>query len=75
LPKHLPSFTSWWNGALRDHGDLPRLLPTASEVMRRRGVAMTEIHAASYRCLFDQTAAERRRMLNEVSQRPLRRSA
>jgi UDP-N-acetylglucosamine diphosphorylase/glucosamine-1-phosphate N-acetyltransferase len=75
LPKHLPSFTSWWNGALRDHGDLPRLLPTASEVMRRRGVAMTEIHAALYRCLCDQTAAERRRMISEVSQRPLRRSA
>jgi UDP-N-acetylglucosamine diphosphorylase/glucosamine-1-phosphate N-acetyltransferase len=75
LPKHLPSFTSWWNGALRDHADLPHLLPTASEVMRRRGVAMTEIHAALYRCLCDQTAVERRRMLNEGIQRPLRRSA
>jgi UDP-N-acetylglucosamine diphosphorylase / glucose-1-phosphate thymidylyltransferase / UDP-N-acetylgalactosamine diphosphorylase / glucosamine-1-phosphate N-acetyltransferase / galactosamine-1-phosphate N-acetyltransferase len=75
LPTYLPSFSSWWNGALGDHGDLPRLLPTASEVMRRRGVAMTEIHAALYRCLCDQTAAERRRMLGETSQRPLRRSA
>ena len=75
LPKCLPSFSSWWNGALRDHSDLPRLLPTASEVMRRRGIAMTEIHAALYRGLCDQTAADRRRMLAEASQRPFRRSA
>jgi UDP-N-acetylglucosamine diphosphorylase/glucosamine-1-phosphate N-acetyltransferase len=75
LPRYLPSFSSWWNGALRPHADLPRLLSTAAEVMRRRGSSLTEVHAALYRRLCDQTAAERRRVLRDADPRPLRRSA
>src|SRR5438270_827193 len=29
LPKYLPSFAGWWNGALVESADLPRLLGTA----------------------------------------------
>ena len=75
LPKEIPSFSSWWNGCLREHSDLPRLLPTAAEVMRRRGFALTEVHAALYRLLCDQTAADRHRLIGEATPRPLRRSA
>jgi UDP-N-acetylglucosamine diphosphorylase/glucosamine-1-phosphate N-acetyltransferase len=75
LPRYVPSFASWWNGALVDNADLPRLLQTAVTVMSRRGVTLTPAHAALYRALFEQTAAERRRALWEAEQRRLRRGA
>jgi UDP-N-acetylglucosamine diphosphorylase/glucosamine-1-phosphate N-acetyltransferase len=75
LPKYVPSFCSCWNGELVDNADLARLLRTAAEVMARRGHTLTETHAAVYRALFDQTAAERRRTVREQAQRQLRRSA
>lgn len=75
LPKAVPSFGSWWNGALAENGEVHCLLQTAAEVMRRRGHALTEAHAALYRTLFEHTAAERRRSLREAEQRRLRRSA
>jgi UDP-N-acetylglucosamine diphosphorylase/glucosamine-1-phosphate N-acetyltransferase len=75
LPRSLPSFTAWWNGALADNGDVELLLHTAAEVMGRRGQALTEAHAALYRTLYEQTANERRKALREAEQRRLRRSA
>jgi UDP-N-acetylglucosamine diphosphorylase/glucosamine-1-phosphate N-acetyltransferase len=75
LPKSIPSFCSWWNGALAEEADLPALLRTAAEVMRRRGAAFGEVHAALFRALYDQGAPERRRALREAEQRRMRRSA
>jgi UDP-N-acetylglucosamine diphosphorylase/glucosamine-1-phosphate N-acetyltransferase len=75
LPKYIPAFGTWWNGALADRTDLPHLLQTAATVMRRRGCTFTEVHAALFRTLFDQTAAERRQVLLLAEQRRLRRSA
>jgi UDP-N-acetylglucosamine diphosphorylase/glucosamine-1-phosphate N-acetyltransferase len=75
LPKYVPSFSSWWNGALVDQADLPGMLRTAAEVMRRRGARFAEVHAALFRTLFDQSAPERRRALREADQQRLRRSA
>ncbi len=75
LPKYLPSFTSWWNGALVESADVSQLLATAATVMGRRGAALTPAHAALYRGLFEQTTAERRRALREVEGRRLRRGA
>src|SRR5262249_23608760 len=69
LPRRVPSFCSWWNGALAEHGDLPRLLRTAGEVMRRRGAALTETHAALFRLLYDRSAPERRQALREAEER------
>ncbi len=75
LPRSLPSFCSWWNGALTANGEIERLLQTAAEVMRRRGRALTDTHAALYRTLFEQTAVQRQRALRDAEQRRLRRSA
>jgi UDP-N-acetylglucosamine diphosphorylase/glucosamine-1-phosphate N-acetyltransferase len=75
LPKYVPSFCSWWNGTLTDRVELPQMLETAATVMRRRGCEMTEIHAALYRTLFEQTGAERCRTLREAEVRRLRRIA
>jgi UDP-N-acetylglucosamine diphosphorylase/glucosamine-1-phosphate N-acetyltransferase len=75
LPKYVPSFCSLWNGGLADRAELPRLLRTAGEVMRRRGAACGEVYAALCRYLWDQTAPERRRVVQEAEARRLRRSA
>ncbi len=75
LPKYIPSFASWWNEALTDRAEFAALLRTAAEVMRRRHAVFTETHAALYRTLFEQTAAERRRAVRDVELRRLRRSA
>jgi UDP-N-acetylglucosamine diphosphorylase/glucosamine-1-phosphate N-acetyltransferase len=74
LPKYIPSFASWWNGATVDNADVPERVQTAATVMQRRGQAFTETHAAMYRHLFDQTAAERRRMARESESRRFRRT-
>jgi hypothetical protein len=69
------SFASWWNQTLADRADLAALLRTAAEVMRRRNVAFTPTHAALYRALFEQTAAERRQAVRQSELRVLRRRA
>jgi UDP-N-acetylglucosamine diphosphorylase/glucosamine-1-phosphate N-acetyltransferase len=75
-PKCVPSFTSWWNGALREAFTLEQLLATAEIAMRRRGVPLTDAHAALYAGLHAATATERLRLLlGEGEQRNLRRSA
>ena len=74
-PKHVPSFTSWWNGALREAFTLEQMLTTAERAMQRRGVALTETHRELYTGLFHETAALRRRVMRESEQRALRRSA
>jgi len=75
LPKYVPSFASWWNEQLTDRAELASLLRTAADVMRRRHVVFTETHAALYRTLFEQSAAERRRAIRDAELRTLRRSA
>jgi UDP-N-acetylglucosamine diphosphorylase/glucosamine-1-phosphate N-acetyltransferase len=75
LPKYVPSFGSWWNGRLEECADFDALMRTAAEVMSRRGCELTEAHETLYRTLFDESAAERRRVLYEAEKRALRRSA
>jgi UDP-N-acetylglucosamine diphosphorylase/glucosamine-1-phosphate N-acetyltransferase len=74
-PKYVPSFTSFWNGSLREAFTLEQSLATAEIAMRRRGVDLTEAHKALYAWLLDDTAADRRRALRENEQRALRKSA
>jgi UDP-N-acetylglucosamine diphosphorylase/glucosamine-1-phosphate N-acetyltransferase len=75
LPRYIPSFSRWWNGVLTENGEIEPLLQTAAEVMRRRGHTLTAAHAALYRTLFEQTAAQRQQALRDTEQRRLRRSA
>ncbi|MBM4071233.1 MAG: hypothetical protein FJ271_20200 [Planctomycetes bacterium] len=65
-PKHVPSFTTWWNGNLRESADWGQLLTTAGEVMRRRGRPLTDAHRELYLHVFDETALERRRALRDA---------
>jgi hypothetical protein len=75
LPKYIPSFTSWWNGAITEPADLAEKLQTAATAMKRRGQTLTEAHADLYQYLFDQSASERRRLIREAEQRRLQRVA
>lgn len=75
VPKYVPSFCRWWNGALTDDSDLEALLQTAAVVMGRRGQALTEAHRSLYRALWGQTAPERRRAVTVREERWLRRTA
>jgi UDP-N-acetylglucosamine diphosphorylase / glucose-1-phosphate thymidylyltransferase / UDP-N-acetylgalactosamine diphosphorylase / glucosamine-1-phosphate N-acetyltransferase / galactosamine-1-phosphate N-acetyltransferase len=75
LPKYIPSFGGWWNGALTENADLDGLLRTAATVMDRRGATLTEAHEHLYRHLYRQTGAERCLALYEAETRRLRRSA
>ena len=74
-PKYVPSFSSWWNGALSEAFTFEQLLTTAQTAMERRGVTLTEAHKSLYAQLFKDTADERRRVMRESDQRQLRRSA
>jgi UDP-N-acetylglucosamine diphosphorylase/glucosamine-1-phosphate N-acetyltransferase len=74
-PKYIPSFTSWWNGSLREAFTLDQLLTTAEISMQRRGVTLTAAHRSLYASLLEDTENERRRVLRESEQRQLRRSA
>lgn len=73
-PKHVPSFTTWWNGSLRESADWARLLTTAGEVMRRRGRQLTDALRDLYLHVFDETALERRRALRDEEGQRRRRA-
>jgi UDP-N-acetylglucosamine diphosphorylase/glucosamine-1-phosphate N-acetyltransferase len=74
VPRHVPSFSNWWNGAISDNTNLSQLLQAATEVMRRRGHEFTETHGAFVRLLYDQTAAERHHAV-QTMRYPARQSA
>jgi UDP-N-acetylglucosamine diphosphorylase/glucosamine-1-phosphate N-acetyltransferase len=75
LPRRLPSFVQCQDGRLSHLDDLESLLATAAKVMARRGCELTPAHAALYRAVFEQTAADRRAALIDAEWRALRRSA
>ncbi len=74
-PKYVPSFVSWWNGALSEAFGFDALLATARVAMSRRDVTLGDEHVALYRALYNVTAVERKRALRDAEQRLLRRSA
>lgn len=73
-PKHMPSFTTWWNGSLRESADWTHLLTTARTMMQRRGQQLSDAQIAMYLHVFDETALERRRALRQA-ERPRHRHA
>jgi UDP-N-acetylglucosamine diphosphorylase/glucosamine-1-phosphate N-acetyltransferase len=74
-PKHMPAFTTWWNGHLRLGFPMPQLLITAQKVMERRGETLTPSHVALYEKLWEATDPLRCRVLAESEQKMVRRSA
>ena len=75
LPRHVPSFCQVTHGMLAENDDCEVLFATAQDVMRRRGVELTETQIDVYRAMFEQTAPQRRQELQEIDRPRLRRSA
>jgi UDP-N-acetylglucosamine diphosphorylase/glucosamine-1-phosphate N-acetyltransferase len=74
-PKHMPAFTTWWNGHLRANIPMSQLLLTAKKAMERRRQSLTPVHIALYEQLWDATDPLRCRVLLESEQKRMRRSA
>jgi UDP-N-acetylglucosamine diphosphorylase/glucosamine-1-phosphate N-acetyltransferase len=74
LPRDIPSFSTVWNGQLREEQGLDAMLATAARVMRRRGCELTPVHSDFYRGLYDWTAIQRHQVVRENQLRRLRRS-
>ncbi len=75
LPRYVPSFCAVAHGALAENDDMELLFATAEEVMRRRGVCLTETQQEVYRRVYDQTALQRKQALRELEPRKQRRVA
>jgi hypothetical protein len=76
LPRFVPSFSSVWNGALRESSaDFPALMQTAAKVMQRRGRALSDAQRELYEALLDRTSGVRRQVIRDAETRRLRRSA
>jgi UDP-N-acetylglucosamine diphosphorylase / glucose-1-phosphate thymidylyltransferase / UDP-N-acetylgalactosamine diphosphorylase / glucosamine-1-phosphate N-acetyltransferase / galactosamine-1-phosphate N-acetyltransferase len=73
LPTTIPSFTLC-STSMTEQWDLRQLFQTASVVMHRRGVELTDAHTNLYFDLFEQTSESRRRVHREHEQRRLRKS-
>jgi UDP-N-acetylglucosamine diphosphorylase/glucosamine-1-phosphate N-acetyltransferase len=74
-PKYVPAFASWFNAALGELFTPEQMWSTAEQVMKRRGVELTDAHRTLYRHVFDETAGERRRLLRDGEPATRRRSA
>jgi UDP-N-acetylglucosamine diphosphorylase/glucosamine-1-phosphate N-acetyltransferase len=75
LPRYFPSFCSYWNGAVVDKADLPGLLRTAREVMRRRDTDFSSAREEFYRALYRETATLRQRTMLAAERPGRKRSA
>jgi UDP-N-acetylglucosamine diphosphorylase/glucosamine-1-phosphate N-acetyltransferase len=75
LPRYVPSFCWVNHGTIAENPECEQLFATAQEVMRRRGIEMSEALLHVYRAVFEQTAAQRRQLVEETQRPRLRRSA
>jgi UDP-N-acetylglucosamine diphosphorylase/glucosamine-1-phosphate N-acetyltransferase len=73
LPRVIPAFCRYGHGRVQERTDLREMFETAATVMARREREWTPAHAEMYLSLYEQTAAERARVLRESEQSRLRR--
>ena len=73
LPRVIPPFCRYGHGRVQERTDLREMFATAATVMARRGQEWTPAHEELYLGLYEQTAAERSRVLRESEQNRLRR--
>ena len=66
LPKYIPSFAAIFKGALSRGLGLPKLIETAREAMKRRGVELTAVDEALLHRLNDDTADERQELIKKA---------
>jgi UDP-N-acetylglucosamine diphosphorylase/glucosamine-1-phosphate N-acetyltransferase len=64
-PRLVPSFSMFARGQLQEGPDTEALLATAATVMRRRSLELTDAHRTLFRGLREETAAERKQLIEQ----------
>jgi len=72
-PREIPSFCLFGDGTMQERRDLRQLCATAATVVERRQVSWTNLDTDFLFALYDQTALQRRRVLQEHEQKRVRR--
>jgi UDP-N-acetylglucosamine diphosphorylase/glucosamine-1-phosphate N-acetyltransferase len=72
-PKVLPPFCEYVHGRVQERATLREMFATAAVMMSRRGREWTAGHAELFLEVYEQTAAGRRRLIQETELRRLRR--
>jgi UDP-N-acetylglucosamine diphosphorylase/glucosamine-1-phosphate N-acetyltransferase len=75
LPKVVPSFCKVLHGQVCEVPDIEPLFKTAAIVMQRRGREFTDVQAAFFRRLYQETAAQRQEALHAGAPSRLRAGA
>jgi UDP-N-acetylglucosamine diphosphorylase/glucosamine-1-phosphate N-acetyltransferase len=73
LPKVLPAFCQFRDGQEHERTDLREMFTTAAAMMGRRNQVWTEAHAEFFFDLYESTAGERLRVMQDNQQRRSRR--
>jgi UDP-N-acetylglucosamine diphosphorylase / glucose-1-phosphate thymidylyltransferase / UDP-N-acetylgalactosamine diphosphorylase / glucosamine-1-phosphate N-acetyltransferase / galactosamine-1-phosphate N-acetyltransferase len=73
LPRLIPAFCRYGHGRVQERTDLGQMFATAATVMARRGQEWTETHAEFYFRLYEDTTAQRLKVLRDNEQHWLRR--
>lgn len=74
LPPVIPSFCLVKNGNVSERQDLRQAFATAATALRRRGQELTGTHIEFFFTLYDQTAADRQRLIRDNDMRRWRKS-
>ena len=69
LPKHVPSFSRVWHGAIDDQLDLDKALESARRAMDRRNCDLTAAQERLLRHLYEQTKDERQLAIERLRTR------
>jgi UDP-N-acetylglucosamine diphosphorylase/glucosamine-1-phosphate N-acetyltransferase len=73
LPRVVPAFCKVAHGRIVERTDLRQMLVTAGIVLGRRGQEWAESETELFFALYEETAAERRRVIRESEQQRMRR--
>ncbi len=65
LPRVLPACSSYAHGRVQERTDLRQMLATAQTVLSRRGRDWTEVDTELFFAVYEETAAERRKVIRE----------
>lgn len=72
LPRHVPACCSYSHGRIQERTDLRQMLATAQTVLARRGRHWTDTDTELFFAVYEETAAERRRVIRESEQHRIR---
>ena len=75
LPRHVPSFSQFWNGELAETFDLEQSVAIARAAMRRRNCELSRSQERLLRTVYELTTGEREEALRRSRERRMARQA